>query len=155
MTTTTAMTTRATTRAAAAKWRGRLLYVGVAAVVAYCLAPFYWMLVSSLRRTSDIFDTSLVPSPVSFENYRSLFGASQGFTRALLNSLVVAGTTTVLALALATFTAYAVLLFLYVFLIALAFVRLLGADLVGGTGTGGGRRSGRRFVFARRAEVTA
>ncbi|MEU2923647.1 carbohydrate ABC transporter permease [Streptomyces sp. NPDC007251] len=89
------------------KWRGRLLYVGVAAVVAYCLAPFYWMLVSSLRRTSDIFDTSLVPSPVSFENYRSLFGASQGFTRALLNSLVVAGTTTVLALLLATFTAYA------------------------------------------------
>ncbi|MER6732511.1 carbohydrate ABC transporter permease [Streptomyces puniciscabiei] len=52
-------------------------------------------------------------------------------------------------------SAYAVLLFLYVFLIALAFVRLLGADLVGGTGTGGGRRSGRRFVFARRAEVTA
>jgi multiple sugar transport system permease protein len=44
---------------------------------------------------------------VSFANYRSLFGASQGFTRALLNSLVVAGTTTVLALALATFTAYA------------------------------------------------
>ncbi|MGW7818419.1 carbohydrate ABC transporter permease [Streptomyces puniciscabiei] len=52
-------------------------------------------------------------------------------------------------------SAYAVLLFLYVFLIALAFVRLLGADLVGGTGTAGGRRSGRRFVFARRAEVTA
>ncbi|AOR32141.1 sugar ABC transporter permease [Streptomyces fodineus] len=90
-----------------AKWRGRLLYAGVVAVVAYCLAPFYWMLVSSLRRTSDIFDTSLVPSPVSFDNYRSLFGASQGFTRALLNSLVVAGTTTVLALLLATFTAYA------------------------------------------------
>ncbi|MFD8392477.1 carbohydrate ABC transporter permease [Streptomyces sp. NPDC059680] len=99
----TAMTSRGTT----AKRRGRLLYVGVAAVVAYCLAPFYWMLVSSLRRTSDIFDTSLVPSPVSFENYRSLFGASQGFTRALLNSLVVAGITTVLALLLATFTAYA------------------------------------------------
>ncbi|MCC5478967.1 carbohydrate ABC transporter permease [Streptomyces sp. JA03] len=97
------MTSRGTT----AKRRGRLLYVGVAAVVAYCLAPFYWMLVSSLRRTSDIFDTSLVPSPVSFENYRSLFGASQGFTRALLNSLVVAGITTVLALLLATFTAYA------------------------------------------------
>ncbi|MER6570065.1 carbohydrate ABC transporter permease [Streptomyces sp. NPDC001093] len=102
----TAMTPRAST-ATTAKRRGRLLYVGVAAVVAYCLAPFYWMLVSSLRRTSDIFDTSLVPSPVSFQNYRSLFGASQGFTRALLNSLVVAGITTALALLLATFTAYA------------------------------------------------
>jgi multiple sugar transport system permease protein len=50
-------------------------------------------------------------------------------------------------------SAYAVLLFLYVFLIALAFVRLLGADLVGDTG--GSRRRRGRLVFARRAEVTA
>lgn len=90
-----------------ARWRSGLLYAGVVTVVAYCLAPFYWMLVSSLRRTSDIFDTSLVPSPVSFENYRAVFDPAQGFGRALLNSLVVAGVTTVLALLLATFTAYA------------------------------------------------
>ncbi|MGW0985004.1 carbohydrate ABC transporter permease [Streptomyces sp. NPDC002486] len=90
-----------------AKWRGGLVYAGVVAVVAYCLAPFYWMLVSSLRRTSGIFDTSLVPSPLSFENYRAVFDPVQGFGRALLNSLVVAGITTVLALVLATFTAYA------------------------------------------------
>lgn len=37
-------------------------------------------------------------------------------------------------------SAYAVLLFVYVFLIALAFIRLLGADLVGGDDGGGGRR---------------
>ncbi|TLS42358.1 carbohydrate ABC transporter permease [Streptomyces montanus] len=90
-----------------AKWRNGLLYAGVFAVVAYCLAPFYWMLVSSLRRTSDIFDTSLLPSSVSFENYRAVFDPAQGFGRALLNSLTVAGITTVLALLLATFTAYA------------------------------------------------
>jgi len=89
------------------KWRTWLLYLGVAAVVAYCLAPFYWMLVSSLRRTSDIFDTSLFPSSVSFENYRAVFSPSQGFGRALLNSLIVSGITTMLALLLATFTAYA------------------------------------------------
>ncbi|MCX4860441.1 carbohydrate ABC transporter permease [Streptomyces canus] len=89
------------------KWRTWLLYAGVAAVVAYCLAPFYWMLVSSLRRSSDIFDTTLLPSPVTFANYRSVFDPSQGFARALLNSLIVAGITTVLALLLATFTAYA------------------------------------------------
>ncbi|WP_086564183.1 carbohydrate ABC transporter permease [Streptomyces africanus] len=89
------------------KWRTWLLYLGVAGVVAYCLAPFYWMVVSSLRRTSDIFDTSLIPSSVSFENYEAVFSPSQGFGRALLNSLIVAGTTTVLALLLATFTAYA------------------------------------------------
>ncbi|MGQ4332255.1 carbohydrate ABC transporter permease [Streptomyces hayashii] len=92
---------------ATVKWRTWLLYLGVAAVVAYCLAPFYWMLVSSLRRSSDIFDTSLLPTSVSFENYRAVFDPSQGFGRALLNSLIVSGTTTVLALLLATFTAYA------------------------------------------------
>ncbi|WP_031478107.1 carbohydrate ABC transporter permease [Streptomyces bicolor] len=89
------------------KWRSGLLYAGVIAVVAYCLAPFYWMLVSSLRPTTDIFDTSLFPSVVSFDNYRAVFDPAQGFGRALLNSLVVAGITTVLALLLATFTAYA------------------------------------------------
>ncbi|MEU0220396.1 carbohydrate ABC transporter permease [Streptomyces sp. NPDC006265] len=88
-------------------WRRWLSYTGIAAVVAYCLAPFYWMLVSSLRRTSDIFDTSLLPSPLSLENYRAVFDPVQGFGRALLNSLIVAGITTVLALVLATFTAYA------------------------------------------------
>lgn len=53
-------------------------------------------------------------------------------------------------------SAYAVLLFIYVFLIAFAFVRLLGADLVGGAargGTGGTRR--RRITTSRRTEVTA
>jgi multiple sugar transport system permease protein len=86
------------------KW---LLYAGVAAVVAYCLAPFYWMLVSSLRRTSDIFENSPFPTHLSFENYLAVLDPSQAFTRALLNSIVVAGITTVLALILATFTAYA------------------------------------------------
>ncbi|MFC8096036.1 carbohydrate ABC transporter permease [Streptomyces sp. NPDC057301] len=108
-TTLTAKTTAISTRTTpvTAKWRSGLLYASVVAVVACCLAPFYWMLASSLRRTSDIFDTSLVPSPVSFENYRAVFDPAQGFGRALLNSLVVAGVTTVLALVLATFTAYA------------------------------------------------
>jgi multiple sugar transport system permease protein len=87
--------------------RRALLWLGVAAVVGYCLAPFYWMLVSSLRRTSDIFDNSLFPSRISLENYRAVLDPSQAFTRALLNSLVVAGITTVCALLLATFTAYA------------------------------------------------
>ncbi|MEU5239348.1 carbohydrate ABC transporter permease [Streptomyces lydicus] len=89
------------------KLRTWLLYAGVAAVVAYCLAPFYWMLVSSLRRTSDIFANSPFPTRLSFENYLAVLDPSESFTRALLNSLVVAGTTTVVALVLATFTAYA------------------------------------------------
>ncbi|MFD3503999.1 carbohydrate ABC transporter permease [Streptomyces sp. NPDC058676] len=54
--------------------------------------------------------------------------------------------------------AYAVILFLYVFLIAFAFVRLLGADLVGdfaGKSRRAGRSKRRDGVTPRRAEVTA
>jgi multiple sugar transport system permease protein len=83
------------------------VYLGVAAVIAYCLAPFYWMLVSSLRRTADIFSMSPIPSPLSFENYAAVFDPNLGFGRALLNSTIVAGTTTILALVIGTTTAYA------------------------------------------------
>ena len=54
-------------------------------------------------------------------------------------------------------SAYSVLLFLYVFLVALAFVRLLGADLIGDVGAGGRKRKRGRIPAAlrRRTEVTA
>ncbi len=84
-----------------------LMLVGIAAIVIYCLAPFYWMVVSSFRRTSDIFDNSLIPSPFSWESYSGAFEPSNHFTRALLNSVIVAGTTTVLVLVIGTFAAYA------------------------------------------------
>ncbi|MFE0249388.1 carbohydrate ABC transporter permease [Streptomyces sp. NPDC059010] len=52
-------------------------------------------------------------------------------------------------------SAYSVLLFLYVFLVALAFVRLLGADLIGDVGGHTRRRKNRRILASRRTEVTA
>jgi multiple sugar transport system permease protein len=54
-------------------------------------------------------------------------------------------------------SAYSVLLFLYFFLIALAFVRLLGADLIGDVGADPRKRKGRRLriLAPRRKEVTA
>ena len=82
-------------------------YLGVIGIVIYCLAPFVWMLISSLRRTSDIFDKSPIPSPASIENYRAVFAPGQNFGRALVNSLIVAGITTVMALVVGTLTAYA------------------------------------------------
>jgi multiple sugar transport system permease protein len=97
----------ATTSGSGAPWRTALRTVGVLAVAAWCLAPFYWMIVSSLRRPRDIFDVSLWPSPLSFANYTAVMDPSQGFVRALGNSFIVAGTTTVLALIVGTTTAYA------------------------------------------------
>ncbi|WP_343318117.1 carbohydrate ABC transporter permease [Arthrobacter sp. TMP15] len=89
-------------------WRSYGIYIGLALIFAYCLAPFYWMLVSSLRRTSDIFDNTLLPAPFSLENYFKVFDGSTLFGQALLNSLIVATTTTVLALILGIFAAYAI-----------------------------------------------
>jgi multiple sugar transport system permease protein len=82
-------------------------YVGVAVIVIYCLAPFYWMIVSSLRRTTDTFSNEIVPTPASTQNYQDAFAPDNGFARALLNSLIVAGTTTILVLIVGTLTAYA------------------------------------------------
>lgn len=89
-------------------WRSYLTYVGLAAIFVYCLSPFYWMLVSSLRRTADIFDNSLLPQPFSMENYLKVFDGSTLFGKALLNSLIVAGITTTAALVLGIFAAYAI-----------------------------------------------
>jgi multiple sugar transport system permease protein len=89
-------------------WRSYSVYAGLALIFAYCLAPFYWMIVSSLRRTADIFDNTLLPAPFSLENYVKVFDGSTMFGQALLNSLIVAGTTTVFALVLGVFAAYAI-----------------------------------------------
>ena len=80
--------------------------VGMAVIVVYCLAPFFWMVVSAFRRPTDQFQTSLLPRPWSTANLRAVFEPSVGFQRALLNSLLVAGTTTALTLLIGTAAAY-------------------------------------------------
>ena len=86
---------------------GTLAYIGIALIVIYCLAPFYWMVVSALRRPSDQFSNNVIPWPPSLENLKAAFSPANGFARSLVNSLIVAGTTTVLTLIIGTFTAYA------------------------------------------------
>jgi multiple sugar transport system permease protein len=84
-----------------------LYYVGIALIVIYCLAPFYWMLVSALRRPADQFSNAPVPWPPSLDNLQAAFSPSNGFTRALINSVAVSGITTLLTLVIGIFTAYA------------------------------------------------
>jgi len=83
-----------------------LLHVGIAIIVIYCLAPFYWMVVSAFRRPNDQGENTPLPDPFSMENFRAVFGPDVGFWRSLLNSLVVAGVTTILVLLIGTFAAY-------------------------------------------------
>jgi multiple sugar transport system permease protein len=46
-----------------------LSYIGMGLIVLYCLIPFYWMVVSSLRLPSEGLSTELIPSPASVENF--------------------------------------------------------------------------------------
>jgi multiple sugar transport system permease protein len=84
----------------------RWYYIGIIAIVVYCLAPFYWMLVSALRRPADQFSNSFLPAPPSFDNLEAAFSPANGFGRALANSVIVAGVTTVLTLILGISAAY-------------------------------------------------
>ncbi|ASU78962.1 carbohydrate ABC transporter permease [Actinopolyspora erythraea] len=105
MTTATQAARRTTRRRFdARKW---LPVLGVAGIVLYCLAPFYWMVVTAFRRPADQYDLSPLPRTWSVENFRAVFEPGTGFGRALLNSLIVASTTTVLTLVIGTSTAYA------------------------------------------------
>ncbi|MCE7004235.1 carbohydrate ABC transporter permease [Kibdelosporangium philippinense] len=87
--------------------RVALRYVGLAAILLYCLTPFYWMLASAFRRPSDQFSLSPFPAPISVTNFAAVFGVDVGFGRALLNSVVVAGIATVLTLLIGLSAAYA------------------------------------------------
>jgi multiple sugar transport system permease protein len=65
------------------------------------------MTISAFRRPQDQFDNSIVPTRWSFENFSAVFRGDNGFGRALVNSVIVAGCTTVLTLIVGVFTAYA------------------------------------------------
>ena len=81
--------------------------VGIGFIVIYCLAPFYWMIVSSLRPDQEIFENSWWPRHPSLENYGAVFSAKNNFGQGLVNSLIVSITVTIVALAVATFASYA------------------------------------------------
>jgi multiple sugar transport system permease protein len=83
-----------------------LLMLGIAFIVVYCLAPFYWMIVSSLK-ANPLLDQSLWPSDPTLTNYREVFSTNNNFQYALRNSVIVAGSTTILALLIGVFAAYA------------------------------------------------
>jgi multiple sugar transport system permease protein len=94
------------TRSGSPRGRRWLLQLGIVVIVIYCLAPFYWMVVSAFRRPNDQGENTWFPSPVSLRNFEGVFGPGVGFGRSLLNSVVVAGATTLLTLIIGTFAAY-------------------------------------------------
>lgn len=80
---------------------------GLVVLVVFCLAPFYWMVVSSLKAPNAIFNNQLWPASPSLDNFRAVFGQKNDFGRALVNSCIVAGTTTIVAMGIGMLSAYA------------------------------------------------
>src|SRR6187399_1738054 len=82
------------------------LWVAVAAIVIFCLLPFYWLVNISLKTGPDLSSADLFPPHPSLQNYKSIFQNSN-FTRALGNSAIVALTTTLIGVIVGSFAAYA------------------------------------------------
>jgi trehalose/maltose transport system permease protein len=84
------------------------LYALVAVIALFCLFPFYFAIVTSLKSGTELFSTALWPQSASFKNYISLFTiAEQPFGRHILNSLGVSAMVVVVSLFLGVTAAYA------------------------------------------------
>jgi multiple sugar transport system permease protein len=90
-----------------AKFDKLWFYIAVAIIVVFCVLPFYWMLVSSLKGPHDILDNKLIPVHPTLINYEAIFGGQNTFALALRNSGIIAGTVTVIALLFGIFASYA------------------------------------------------
>jgi len=98
---------------------GRIVFwLLIALTLFFFLFPLYWMFLSSIKQPGDV--TSLPPRFIPFVQFKptlanyaavlstSAMGSRQNtFPKALLNSILVGGTATVVAVILGTLTAYA------------------------------------------------
>jgi multiple sugar transport system permease protein len=82
------------------------IYVAVAAVVIFCLLPFYWLVNISLKTGPDLSSADIFPPNPSLDNYESIF-QNDDFVRSLGNSAIVSLTTTFLGIVVGAFCAYA------------------------------------------------
>jgi multiple sugar transport system permease protein len=78
-------------------------------IVLWCLAPFYWMIVTAFRDVGFTYDTSPWPTHVTLANFQTAFSTALGnhLGQAMLNSLFIGATVTIVALLVGISAAYA------------------------------------------------
>jgi multiple sugar transport system permease protein len=76
-------------------------------VVIYALFPVLWILSLSLKPTSTVKDGKLIPTEVTFDNYKAIFSGDI-FSSALINSIGIGLITTVIAVIIGGMAAYAI-----------------------------------------------
>ncbi|MHA7987527.1 carbohydrate ABC transporter permease [Rathayibacter sp. CAU 1779] len=91
--------------------RNQSIRTGISAIiiVVWCVAPFYWMIVTSFRDVGYTFDNTPFFTHVTFDNYVTALSTNLGnhLGRALLNSFIIGAATTVICLLFGIFAAYA------------------------------------------------
>lgn len=82
-------------------------YLFLTVFVSACVLPVLWVFKMSISPRTDLFRTPppIIPRHATASSYRTVFG-DPIFRRALLNSIVLAGSTTVIALVLGAMAAY-------------------------------------------------
>jgi multiple sugar transport system permease protein len=92
-----------------------LLYAAMVIAIVVILAPFVWLLISSVAAPVDLLAKPLkwIPEHISFDRFIELTIGSapndqaQGFRSALVNSTVIASTVTAVSMVVGTLAAYA------------------------------------------------
>jgi multiple sugar transport system permease protein len=82
------------------------IYLAVAAIVVFCLFPFYWLVNISLKTGADLSSADIIPPNPTLDNYESIF-KNDDFTKSLTNSAIVSLVTTFLGIVVGSFCAYA------------------------------------------------
>lgn len=82
-------------------------YLLAARLLSFFLSPYLWQIITSLKPNAELATLPpLLPSKLRWEHYVEVF-SGRPFARIILNSVVVAGSTTLLCLALGALAAYA------------------------------------------------
>ena len=96
-------------------WKRVASYVILILIVFLIAFPIYWMFTISLKIPRDIYRTpSLWPDTVTADNYRELIVEKEFLTN-IKNSMIVAGSVTIVSLFVSSFAAYSIVRFNYRF----------------------------------------
>ena len=81
-------------------------YLAVALIVVISVFPFYYAILTSFERGTALFEVNYLPVSLDWSNYEAVL-SSRNFPRSVLNSVIISGTTVLLALLLAVTASYA------------------------------------------------
>ncbi len=111
MATNAAVKTRVATKSPTTLNIGRiLLYVAVVLIVLFCVAPLLWVFDEALKNDQDIVSVppTLLPGGLSFTSFSRAFTDHPTFIDNIKNSVIIAGSSTIVALLFGSSAGYAI-----------------------------------------------